>query len=228
MLMVICAVSCGKSAEGGKSGKVDETPVNSTPLPEETGEAPATEAPKETEAPQTTDEPASTETAQPEKTTAPAPKLVNVVYEKNVVTDYNEKSETVGDPAAIVDGDETTRWSGFDLGRPYWNTNLKHEITIDLGGRYELKDFYIIWETLTGTYSILVSEDGNEWKTAYEYDNFTTKAGALIDEGDLPKDTFAAVIKIVADLPEGESFEGYPYCSIYEFEVYGCEAAVQE
>jgi len=198
--------SCGASS-GSRKGET-ETGVTSSPV---------STAEPETESPDVTEEPAPT-------ATPAARKLVNAVSEKTVTADYSEKSETVGDPAAIVDGDETTRWSGFDLGRPNWAKNLHHEITIDLGGRYELRDFYIIWETLTGFYSIQVSEDGTDWTTVYEYDDVMMKATPLIDEGVFPKATFATMIRIVTGFPEGEKCEQYPYCSIYEFEAYGYEA----
>ncbi|MBQ7445108.1 MAG: discoidin domain-containing protein [Clostridia bacterium] len=199
------------------------TPGNNTPS-EATAEATAEADPvEETQAPEATPELTSEPTAEP----TPSRKIMNVVYDKEVEADYSQRGE-YGDPKAIVDEDETTRWSGFDLQRPNWRTDLHHEITIDLGGRYELSDFSITWETLTGYYKILVTEDGSEWKEVYEFYDVYTKPTMLLDESTFPKDTFATKIMITVDFPEDEEFSDYPYCSIYDFVCYGYEPETAE
>ncbi len=219
-VVLICLFGCAVNTEEPEATKAQATPetVTEAPAPEETA------VPENT--PEIATEPATEPTAEPADET-PKKKEINVVYMKDVEVDYSEGG-AVGNPAAIVDEDETTRWSGFDLGRPGWSTNFRHEITIDLMGRYELHDFYIVWETLTGFYKILVTEDGENWTAVYEYDDCFTNATPLTDDGVFEKDTFATMIRIETDVPEGESISGYPYCSIYEFECYGCSAELSE
>lgn len=206
LVLTVCFAACGKAENGTEAAKT----------PEETESATVTEAPEETVEPTATPEPT------PEPT--PAPKLINVVSEKPVTADYSEGAD-VGNTEYLVDGDEGTRWSGFDLQRPGWAKNLRHEITIDLQGLYMLKDFYISWETITGYYVIEVTADGENWTGVYTYDDYFTTATPLVDEDTFPEGTAAKMIRIVVDFPEGEKYSGYPYCSIYEFEVRGFESA---
>ncbi|MBO4364302.1 MAG: discoidin domain-containing protein [Clostridia bacterium] len=184
--------------------------------------APATEAPVVTEAPKDTEPP----TAEPEPTEEPTPAkaVVNVVLGKSATADYTERGGTCGPADLVCDGDETTRWSGFDLSRPQWRDNLTYWVVIDLAGTFTLTDFYIMFESLTGFYSIQVSDTGEDgsWKSVYVYDEVNLGPAALTDEGTFEAGTTAAFVRILVEYPEDEIFSsGYPYVSIYEFECYG-------
>lgn len=222
-LTVLCIAGCSVS-----NAPVD-TQTTDTPGTETEANAAETAMPAETDtpepSPEQTDAPAETETPEPAATpeTGTSKKTVNVVYNKPVTTDYDEHGQW-GNKNAIVDEDETTRWSGFDTQRQNWSKNLHHEVTVDLQGRFLLKYFYIAWETLTGCYKIYTTENGTDWTEVFEFDDCYLTATAVISEEDFPDDTYATMVRIVVDFPEEESFQGYPYCSIYEFECYGCEA----
>ena len=198
-----------------------------TEAPETTQQAAVedeTEAP--TDAP--TAEPTEAPTEEPTEEGTPKPALENVVLNKTVTTDYNEGGE-LSDPQRIVDDDETTRWSGFDLGRDDPKGNLEHIIVIDLAGEYILNDFLISFESLTGYYTIDVSDTGadDSWRSVYIYDDYTEAHQAVDDDGTFEEGTKASFIRIYINYPENEVFDesgDWPYCSIYEFCVMGYAA----
>ena len=202
-----------------------KTPDNK---PEPT-DPPATQAPTATEAPADTEAP----TEKPEPTEAPTPSkpIVNVVLGKEATADYTERGANCGPANLVCDGDETTRWSGFDLSRPDWQNNFTYWVVIDLGGKFTITDFYIMFESLTGTYSIQVSDTGEEesWKSVYEYDDVNYGPSALTDEGSFDSNTTASFIRVLVEFPEDETFSGqYPFVSIYEFECYGYAEEAEE
>ena len=182
---------------------------------------PATEAPTPTAAP--------TEAPTEDPNVTPKPKLVNVALNKPATANYTEEASNVFGPEAVVDGDETTRWSGFDLRLPNYKTELVHFVDIDLQGRFVLKEFSILWETLTGYYRIQVSDTGEDesWTTVYSSEDYATYSASPIDdfEIDLPNGTEANYVRIITDVPEDYVYADHPFCSIYEFELLGYAAA---
>lgn len=214
--LVLClfATACANTAQ-----------PQATELPKATEEQKTAEPVKPTNAP--TEVPTQKPTPEPTAVPTEKPKMSNVVAGKKVTTDYNESGQ-FADPQLMVDEDELTRWSGFDLGRKDPKTNLRHTVVIDLEGEFTIYEFEIYFESLTGYYEIDVSDTGadDSWKKVYEYDDFTTQHMPIEDEGTFPADTKAKFVRILIDYPEGEDYtdNDWPYCSIFEFVCYGAAA----
>lgn len=156
----------------------------------------------------------------------PKPQLINVVANKPVTANYSENEEL--GPEKLVDEDESTRWSGFNLGFPDFHTNFVHTVVIDLQGEFVLKEFSIYWETITGYYRIQVSATGEEdsWETVYSSEDYATYSAAGLSDYDMELEDgiSARYVRIITDVPEDYEYADYPYCSIYEFELLGYAA----
>ena len=217
LALLLAAAVVFAAAGCGKTEKPSDEPAGSTGVPsnaEAVTDAPTAEP---TEVP--TEVP--TPTVDPNAT--PKPQLINVAANKPVTANYSENEEL--GPEKLVDEDESTRWSGFNLGFPDFRTNFVHTVVIDLQGEYVLKEFSIYWETLTGYYRIQVSQTGEEesWETVYSsLDYATYSASGLSDyEIAIEGDVSAKYVRIITDVQEDYEYTDYPFCSIFEFELLG-------
>ncbi|MFO7870389.1 MAG: discoidin domain-containing protein [Kiritimatiellia bacterium] len=91
-------------------------------------------------------------------------------------THFGELGE--GDVKALVDGDTFTRWSS--------EYSAPQEIVIDLGESARLKALRLHWEKASATkYSVLLSNDGEQWRSVYLYVNETTEPASRVDKVDI-------------------------------------------
>ena len=210
MLLASCAGNDGGKGSGEATDSNGGSIVTVDPAAtEETVTAAPTAAP--TDVP--TEDPSVT----------PKPKVMNVVLAKKATANYSEGNLK---PEYAIDGDESTRWSGFDLGLPNYQTDFVHWLKIDLEGTFVLTEFSVSWETITGYFIIQTSLTGNDddWNDVYVYDDPTYSASALVCDDTISGSPTASFVRIMTQVPEDYEYANYPYCSIYELEIYGYAA----
>jgi|GEM_PF-3710445 len=213
LIMVFAFAGCSKTDEPADATGASDATAAAT----DSAEATAAPTAEPTEAP--TEEP--TPTVDPNAT--PKPTLINVVANKPITANHSENADL--GPEKIVDEDESTRWSGFGLDFPDYETNFVHTVVIDLQGEFVLKEFSIYWETITGYYRIQVSDTGEDesWETIYSSIDYATYTStALSDyEIDIEGDVTAKYVRIITDVTDDYEFSQWPFTSIYEFELLG-------
>ncbi len=124
-------------------------------------------------------------------------------------------------PSEALDGicNNASRW-----GRNAANKGQDQQLTVDLGNDYVINNIIIKWESLTGTYSIEVSEDGTTWTTVVakkspSTGSFTTDDGKTKEyTSDTFGDVNARYIRLNMTPTAGTS--GNYYLSVYELEAY--------
>lgn len=148
--------------------------------------------------------PAVTETNTPAPTDTPKPR-VNLALGKKVESDVHELDYI---PENAVDGDYSTRWSGFaptDL--PY------HYLMIDLGEVYALGKVCIDWEAIGHSYRISCAkklDSDDDWEVV------TTR---LKPEDTYEEFTLGGIEARYVKLEFG-TIGTNAFCSIYEIEIY--------
>ena len=100
-----------------------------------------------------------------------------------------------------VDGDHTTRWSGF--GAPV----AAHQFTLDLGNSLKIDQVRVYWEAIHGSFTLAISENGETYTDIGTYKVDQSYVSLL----DL-QDANARYLRV--SVPRGG------YCSFFEFEVY--------
>ena len=86
---------------------------------------------------------------------APSDRPENLALNKPTTSNYDESNQLTADRA--VDGSGTTRWSGLGLGsgNHYWQ--------VDLGKTYAVGKIEIVWESIHVPFTLLLSEDGENF-----------------------------------------------------------------
>jgi F5/8 type C domain-containing protein/type IX secretion system substrate protein/fibronectin type III domain protein len=111
--------------------------------------------------------------------------------------------------SAAFDGNSTTRWSSAFSDPQY--------IYVDLGKRYDICSVNIQWETALGqNFQIQIADDTANWKTLANITNNISLTNSI------PLQGTGRYVRLLGTV-RGTVY-GY---SIYEFEVYGKESAVQ-
>lgn len=179
--------------------------------------------PEPTTAP--TDTPEPTNTMEPTATPIP---VVNIALGKSATADHEETQELTADKA--VDGDESTRWSGFSLALDNPAENYDRWLIVDLEKEYVVKAFEIWFEYLSVSYKLEVSLTGEEksWTTVFDSDGFNTIGpNQMFEEGIEP--VKARYVKFLTYLHDDQApASGYPFCSIYELKVWGYDESESE
>lgn len=156
----------------------------------------------------------------PEPTATPLP-VVNVAEGKPVTADHEETSDFTADKA--VDGDETTRWSGFSLALENPTENYDRWLIVDLENEYVINSFEIWFEFLAVSYKIEVSLTGeeNSWTTVFDSDGINPVGPNQVFEEDI-EPVKTRYVKFSTYRHEDQApHSGYPFCSIYELIVWG-------
>lgn len=136
----------------------------------------------------------------------PSAQSQNLALNKPVTTSSNDGSGTMPGSNA-VDGNTTTRWAST-WSDPQW-------IDIDLQATYDITQVVLRWETAAGkAYQIQVSSDNTNWTSIY---STTTGAGGVETLNITGTGRYIRMYGTARTTTYGYS--------LYEFEVYGTQAA---
>lgn len=140
--------------------------------------------------------------------------LLNKKIRTNLsVLTYANASNEEGDKGNYIshgnDGDRNTRFCAAD-------SNNGYEYYVDLGKRYELTDFEVIWEfdQRKYDYEILISDDKEQWTKIVDKNN--NDSMEQIQQGNFNAGTKARYVKI-----KSTGLEDNTAFSFYEFKVFG-------
>lgn len=198
VMMIVVALALFVGCGGSDKGG------DATPTP--TVEATATPEPTDT----------------PEPTATPVP-VINVAEGKPVTADHEENGDFTADKA--VDGDESTRWSGFSLQLENPMENYDRWLLVDLEEEYNLNGFDVWFEYLSVSFKLEVSLTGEEdsWTTVFDTEGINpVGANQMFEENfDEVKARYVRLSTYLHD--EQAPASGHPYCSVYELYVWALD-----